>query len=100
MSDDDKTKEDKDKIVFRGYDGKVKFAEFDKHMGRAMRRKYGTTLGDQFWKNGLPVLQGDDAMSHDGFMTHCEDVLYALADRNPARYKQLYDVGSGFWERG
>ncbi len=65
-----------------------------------MRKKYGTTLGDQFWKNGLPVLQGDDAMSHDQFMTHCEDVLYALADRNPARYKQLYDVGSGFWERG
>ena len=100
MSDDDKKKEDKDTIVFRGYDGKVKFAEFDKHMGRAMRRKYGTTLGDQFWKNGLPVLQGDDAMSHDEFMAHCEDVLYALADRNPARYKQLYDVGSGFWERG
>jgi len=100
MSDDDKKKEDKDTLVFRGYDGKVKFAEFDKHMGREMRKKYGTTLGDQFWKNGLPVLQGDDAMSHDQFMVHCEDVLYALADRNPARYKQLYDVGSGFWERG
>jgi hypothetical protein len=39
-------------------------------------------------------------MSHDQLMTHCEDVLYALADRKPARYKQLYDVGSGFRERG
>jgi hypothetical protein len=87
-------------MVFRGYDGKVKFAEFDKHMGRAMRKKYGTTLGDQFWKNGLPVLQGDDATDHDSFMSHCEDVLYALADRNPAGYTQLYDVGSGFWKRG
>ena len=48
MSDDDKKKEDKDTLVFRGYDGKVKFAEFDKHMGREMRKKYGTTLGDQF----------------------------------------------------
>ena len=28
MSDDDKTKEDKDTILFCGYDGKVKFAEF------------------------------------------------------------------------
>ena len=100
MSDLDKKKDDKDTLVFRGYDGKVKFAEFDKHMGREMRKKYGTTLGDQFWKNELPVLQGDGAMSHDQFMTHCEDVLYALADRNPARNKQLYDVGSGFWERG
>ncbi len=72
MSDDDKKKEDKDTLVFRGYDGKVKFAEFNKHMGREMRKKYGTTLGDQFWKNGLPVLQGGDAMSHDQFMTHCE----------------------------
>jgi hypothetical protein len=45
MSDDDKKKEDKDTLVFRGYDGKVKFAKFDKHMGRAMRRKYSTTLG-------------------------------------------------------
>ncbi len=80
MSDDDKKKEDKDTLVFRGYDGKVKFAEFDKNMGREMRKKYGTTLGDQFWKNGLPVLQGDDAMSHDQFMVHCEDVLYALTE--------------------
>ncbi len=77
MSDDDKKKEDKDTLVFRGYDGKVKLAEFDKYMGREMRKKYGTTLGDQFWKNGLLVLQGDDAMSHDQFMMHCEDVLYA-----------------------
>ncbi len=48
MSDDDKKKEKKDMMVYRGYDGKVKFAEIDKHMGRPMRKKYGTTLGDQF----------------------------------------------------
>jgi len=82
MSDDDKKKEDKDTLVFRGYDGKVKFAEFDKHKGREMRKKYGTTLGDQFWKDWLLVLQGDDAMGHDQFMTHCEDVLYALDDEH------------------
>ncbi len=51
MSDDDKKKEEKDTMVVRCYDRKVKFAEFDKHMGRAMRRKYCTTLGDQIWKN-------------------------------------------------
>jgi hypothetical protein len=26
--------------------------------------------------------------------------LYAMADRNPARYKHLYDMDSGFWRRG
>ena len=33
MSDsDDKRKDDSDKMVFRGYDGKINFAEFDKHV--------------------------------------------------------------------
>ncbi len=39
-------------------------------------------------------------MSHDEFMTHCEDVFYALTDIHPARYKKLYDGRNGFWERG
>ena len=75
MSDDDKKKEEKDTMVVRCYDRKVKFAEFDKHMGRAMRRKFCTTLGDQFWKNELPVLKGDDAMVQFTLMNHCEDGL-------------------------
>jgi hypothetical protein len=58
MSDsDDKRKDDSDKMVFRGYDGKIKFAEFDKHMDRQLRAKYGTTLSDQFWTNTLPIVQ-------------------------------------------
>ncbi len=56
-------------------------------------------LATNFGRMDCPYC-GDDAMNHDQLMTYCEDVLYALADRNPARYKQLYDVGSRFWERG
>ena len=101
MSDtDDKRKDDSDKMVFRGYDGKVNFAEFDKHVARQLRAKYGTTLGDQFWTNTLPIVQGEGAMGNDDFLAHCEDILYAMADRNPARYKHLYDMDSGFWQRG
>ena len=101
MSDtDDKRKDDSDKMVFRGYDGKVNFAEFDKHVARQLRAKYGTTLGDQFWTNTLPIVQGEGAMGNDDFLAHCEDILYAMADRNPARYKHLYDMDSGFWHRG
>jgi hypothetical protein len=97
MSDsDDKRKDDSDKMVFRCYDGNINFAEFDKHMARQLRAKYGTTLGDQFWTNALPIVQGEGAMSHDDFMAHCEDILYAMAHRNPARYKHLYDMDSGF----
>ena len=58
MSDDDKKKEVKDTLVFRGYDGKVKFAEFDKHMGREMRKKYGTTLGANFGRMDCPCCKG------------------------------------------
>ena len=101
MSDtDDKRKDDSDKMVFRGYDGKVNFAEFDKHVARQLRAKYWTTLGDQFWTNTLPIVQGEGAMGNDDFLAHCEDILYAMADRNPARYKHLYDMDSGFWQRG
>ncbi len=101
MSDsDDKRKDDSAKMVFRGYDGKHTFQEFDKHMARLLRSKYGTILGDQFWTNKLPVLQGDGAMNNDEFLAHCEDILYAMAYKNPARYKHLYDIDSGFWQRG
>jgi hypothetical protein len=101
MSDsDDKRKDDSDKMVFRGYEGKYNFQEFDKHMARKLRSKYGTTLGDQFWTNKLPILQGEGAMNNDEFLAHCEDILYSMADKNPARYKHLYDMDSGFWQRG
>ena len=79
MSDtDDKRKDDSDKLVFRGYDGKVNFAEFDKHVARKLRAKYGTTLGDQFWTNTLPIVQGEGAMGNDDF---CQNLGAASSNR-------------------
>ncbi len=50
MSDDDKKKEDKDTLEFRGYDGKVKFAEFDiEKWERNMAPHLATNSGRMDW---------------------------------------------------
>ncbi len=94
MSDsDDKRKEDSDKMVFRSYDGKHTFQEFDKHMARLLRSKYWTTLGDQFWTNKLPVLPLTMMSSWHIAKTYC--MLWQTKTRRDTNTCMTWIPGSG-----
>ena len=49
---------EKELITFNGYGGKVNFVEFDKHIARYMRMKYGRKIGEGLWMDDLPIIEG------------------------------------------
>jgi hypothetical protein len=71
--------------------------EFDKKMARWCRKKYGTSLGNDFWANDLPDLKS--LAFGSPWDDYCEKVWDAINDVDSAKAKILYDVASGFWSK-
>jgi hypothetical protein len=76
----------------------LELEEFDKKMARWCRKKFGTSLGNDFWADDLPDLATIPygALWDD----YCEKVWDAINDTDAAKAKLLYPVASGFWAKG
>ncbi len=90
---------EKESIVFTGYGGKVSFVQFDKHMARYMRMKYGRNIGEGLWMDNLPILEGAGRLTNPEFKLHCADILDAIAITNASRVKLLTPENGPFWKR-
>ena len=100
MSTDDGVKNmEKETITFTGYGGKVSFVQFDKHMARYMRMKYGRSIGEGLWMDNLPILEGAGRLTNAEFKLHCADILDSIAITNASRVKLLTTDDSPFWKR-
>ena len=84
---------EKETVVFHGKTGKVSWIEFEKSIARYFR-----IIGDQLWRNDLPILEGDDAIGRAEFREHCNEVLDAISTHSPQKYAILKPQNSGFWE--
>jgi hypothetical protein len=90
---------EKDVISFTGYSGKVCLAQFDKHMARYMRMRFGRKIGECLWNDTLPIIEGAGRITNPNFELHCRDVLDVIAICQASRVK-LYTPGhSPFWTR-
>ena len=58
--------------------------------------KFGSEIGDQLWRNDLPIIDGDDAIGRAEFKEHCAEVLEAIANHSPQKYAILKPQNSGF----
>jgi hypothetical protein len=96
--DEDFKNMEKETVVFHGNTGKVSWIEFEKSIARYFRMKFGSEIGDQLWRNDLPILEGDDAIGRAEFREHCQEVLEAIANHSPQKYAILKPQNSGFWE--
>ena len=90
---------EKESITFTGYGGKVTFVEFDKHIARYMRMKYGRKIGEGLWMDNLPIIEGAGRLSNADFKLHCMDILDSIALSNAGRVKLLTPDASPFWKR-
>ena len=90
---------EKDEMLFRGYEGRISFDMFDKHMARYMRMKYGTTIGNALWKDDMPELEGNGRLTNPQFKIHCQEILDSISLHNASRAKLLGADGNEFWTR-
>ena len=90
---------EKESIIFTGYGGKVSLVQFDKHMERYMRMKYGRNIGEGLWMDNLPILEGAGRLTNPEFKLHCADILDAVALTNASRVKLLQPEDGPFWKR-
>jgi hypothetical protein len=90
---------EKELIAFNGYEGNVNFVEFDKHITRYMRMKYGRKIGEGLWMDNLPIIEGAGKLTNLDFKLHCTEVLDSIALSNAARVKILTPDKSPFWKR-
>jgi hypothetical protein len=79
----------KEAMTFTGYGGKVSFVQFDKHIARYMRMKYGRKIGEGLWMDDLPVIEGNRRITNPDFKLHCTDILDSIAISNASRVKFL-----------
>ena len=89
----------KEAITFTGYGGKVTFVQFDKHIARYMRMKYGRKIGEGLWMDDLPVIEGNRRLTNPEFKLHCTDILDSIAIFNASRVKLLTPDNAPFWKR-
>jgi hypothetical protein len=90
---------EKEVITFIGYGGKVSFVQFDKHMARYMRMKYGRKKGEGLWIDNLPIIEGAGRITNPDFKIHCTEILDSIALSNASRVKALTPDASPFWKR-
>ena len=90
---------EKEAITFTGYGGKVSFVQFDKHMARYMRMKYGRNIGEGLWCDNFPILEGQGRLTNPEFKLHCADILDSIAISNASRVKLLQPDDGPFWKR-
>ena len=89
-ADNDQIKSmEKEVITFIGYGGKVSFVQFDKHMARYMRMKYGRKIGEGLWMDNLPIIEGAGRITNPDFKLHCTEILDAIAVSNASRVNSL-----------
>ena len=89
---------EKETIQFHGKTGKVTWIEFEKSIARYFRMKFGSEIGNQLWRNELPIIEGQGAIDRVEFKEHCQTVLEAIATHSPQKYAILKPHNSGFWE--
>ena len=90
---------EKEAITFTGYGGQVTFVQFDKHIARYMRMKYGRKIGEGLWMDNLPVIEGNQRLTNPEFKLHCTDILDSIAIFNASRVKLLTPDNGPFWKR-
>ena len=89
---------EKETVLFNGKGGKVSWIEFEKSIARYFRMKFGSEIGNQLWRNELPIIDGDEAIDRAEFKEHCQEVLEAIANHSPQKYAIFKPQNSGFWE--
>ena len=89
---------EKETVLFHGKSGKVTWNEFEKSIARYFRMKFGSEIGNQLWRNELPIIDGDEAIDRAEFKEHCQEVLEAIANHSPQKYAIFKPQNSGFWE--
>ena len=70
--------------------------EFDKRMGRWVRKEYGAKLGMWIWRDEVPdftTLTGED------WDEYCATVWDAINDKSSTQGKELYPTSSGFYNK-
>jgi hypothetical protein len=55
---------EKEAITFIGYGGKVSIVQFDMHIARYMRMKYGRKIGEGLWMDNLPIIEGTGRLTN------------------------------------
>ena len=83
-------------MLFTGYGGKVTFDMFDKHIGRYMRLRYGRRIGEGLWMDNLPLIEGEQQISDEEFLIHCDEVADAITMTNPSRASSSLDSFPSF----
>ena len=89
---------EKETVLFHGKSGNVTWNEFEKSIARYFRMKFGSEIGNQLWRNELPIIDGDEAIGRAEFKEHCQEVLEAIANHSPQKYAIFKPQNSGFWE--
>ena len=88
-SDDEKTS--------KKWNGTVgEMSDWEKQIARWCRKKWGTSVGNLIWEDGLPNL---DMLTEDEFYSHLNDVWDSINDSNATQAKELWPVTSGFWSK-
>ena len=87
--DQDYNDMEKETVLFHGKTGKVTWIEFEKSIARYFRTKFGSEIGNQLWRNELPIIDGDEAIDRAEFKEHCQEVLEAIANHSPQKVCDL-----------
>ena len=48
---------EKETVLFHGKSGNVTWIEFEKSIARYFRMKFGSEIGNQLWRNELPIIE-------------------------------------------
>ena len=77
------------------WDGSTsKLDDFDKSMGRWVRKQYGTKIGMWIWLDEVPDI---DSLHGSDYDEYCEIVWDSINDRDSTKAKHLYPTTSGFY---
>ena len=79
------------------WDGSTsKLDDFDKSMGRWVRKQYGTKIGMWTWLDEVPDIDSLHGRDYDDY---CETVWDSINDRDSTKAKYLYPTTSGFYNK-
>ena len=79
------------------WDGSTsKLDDFDKSMGRWVRKQYGTKIGMWIWLDEVPDI---DSLHGSDYDEYCEIVWDSINDRDSTKAKHLYPTTSGFYRK-
>ena len=70
--------------------------EFDKRMGRWVRKEYGTKLGMWIWRDEVPDFI---TLNRQDWDEYCAIVWDTINDKSSTQGKELYPTSSGFYNK-